>query len=222
MSGGNENGKTSKHTKHAVSGNYFKTAVIFVLIAVIAIVCIVFSVNKSALAFVHKVEEALPMQVRDIEIDTDSDYISLEDDSENIEYGTLVANLSCENAGVNTSVYYGLNRVSLRYGAGVSGSDGSALFSQDGNTVIGGYDETYFMSLKYIEEGDTITVTTKDKILTYTVTETKIDVQGADGIDDSSGKLIVYSIYSDFSENSGNCFYVIAQKSGEEVIADEQ
>lgn len=216
-----ENGtKKKKHRHKGAIDNYFKTTAVFVAIALALMIIALLSVNKTATAFVHKLEAAMPMQVRDLEEDPNQSYASLAEVSDGTQYGTLIANLSCESRGLNTSVYYGLNRASLRYGAGVSGENGE-VFGASAATVVGGYDETYFMPLKYIQKDDTLTVTAADKIISYKVTAVQLAKQSEAKSLAGDGDLVLYSIYSDFSENSGKCFYVIADKTGEEVNTNE-
>ena len=92
----------------------------------------------------------MPKSVMDLQINPNQDtYVSL--DSKELDYGSFVADIIVEKRGIEAPVYYGLNRVSLRYGAGVSIDENANAFGDNANTFIASYDETYFKSLKYVE-----------------------------------------------------------------------
>lgn len=216
----NKNEKSKKRQKnYKKSPNDFaKNVTIFVSVALIVVVGTIIGVNKPACNLVHKLEAAMPKSLTDLQIDSNqTDYVSLKSDE--LDYGSLVADIICEKRGLDAHVFYGLNRVSLRYGAGVSGDENVNAFSDKAATVIGGYDETYFKSLKYVEPGDKIIAKTADKIINYKVVDVFIGDEGDSKVDSSKNNLILYSIFSDYGKNGGKCFYVICDKTNEEVIA---
>lgn len=214
----NEKSK-KKHKRHSGGLTYFSTVAVFVLIGVVIGAGVLYGISTPAVALVHKAESAMSMKVRDLEIGENQDYAELGKSTAGITYGTLVANVTCEKRGVNADAYYGLNRVSMRNGVGIKqGADG--FFASSG-TVIGGYDESYFSSLKYVKKGDIIKITAKDKTVSYKVTATALTEKGSKEISGSKNDLLLYSIYSDFSPESGKCFCVICEKTGEEAVTNE-
>lgn len=208
-----------KHSHRRKSPNDFaKTVVIFVCVELIIVVGAIIGVNKIACNAVHKLEAAMPKSVMDLQINPNQDtYVSL--DSKELDYGSFVADIIVEKRGIEAPVYYGLNRVSLRYGAGVSIDENANAFGDNANTFIAAYDETYFKSLKYVESGDKVNVKTADKTIIYKVVDVFVGDEGDSRVKDYKNNLILYSIFSDYGENSGKCFYVVCEKTGEEVNA---
>lgn len=216
----NKNEKSKKrHSHRRKSPNDFaKTVTIFVCVELIVAVGAIIGVNKSACNAVHKLEAAMPKSVMDLQINPNQDaYISLDD--EKLDYGSLVADIVIEKRGIEVPVYYGLNRVSLRYGAGVSNEENASAFDDNANTFIGGYDETYFKSLKYVKPGDKVKVKAAGKTISYKAVDAFVGDEGDGRVKDYKNNLILYSIFSDYGENGGKCFYVICEKTGEEVNA---
>ena len=80
-------------------------------------------------------------------------------------------------------------------------------------------DETYFKSLKYVKSGDKVKVKTADKTIIYKAVDVFVGDEGDSRVKDYKNNLILYSIFSDYGENSGKCFYVVCEKTGEEVNA---
>ena len=125
-----------KHSHRQKSPNDFaKTVVIFVCVELIIVVGAIIGVNKNACNAVHKLEAAMPKSVMDLQINPNQDtYVSL--DSKELDYGSFVADIIVEKRGIEAPVYYGLNRVSLRYGAGVSIDENANAFGDNANTFI--------------------------------------------------------------------------------------
>lgn len=133
----NEKSKKS-HSKYRKSPNDFaKTVIAFVVTAIIIIVGAIIAVNKPACNLVHKLEADMPIGIRDIEIDQSQNTLT-PIDSESLAFGSHIANITCEKRGIEVPVYYGSNRVSFRYGAGVL-NDEKPPFSAGKNTFITGY-----------------------------------------------------------------------------------
>ncbi len=206
-------GKSSKHRhskRESVLSKYIVLPLIFTaafLILSVAAVCIAMN---PVTELVHKVENGAPRAVRDVTLNQNRD-------GREIEFGDYIADISCENTGLNCKVYYGANRISFRGGAGLS-SDYS-LFAQGKPIVISGYDSTYFSPLNDTEKGDVITVSFNAQTYKYRVSETGLTDKGADATQNSKGeRLVLYSVFSDFSENKDKKFYVYADRinGGEE------
>lgn len=212
MSEKNEKRKKHSNKPKNIVKDYVLTNIVFLAILLAVTVGVIFGTIKPVTAYVHKIESEADMKVGDIVIDRNSDMIPYS--KENAQFGDFIANITCESKGLNTSVYLGLNRVSARYGAGLS-SDNS-FFTETGTAVVAGYDETCFGSLKYIEKGDIITVTTADSEISYKVKDAFFESINAD-LSSAKNDLVVYSSFSDFSENSGKFYYVLADKINGEV-----
>ncbi|MCD7797246.1 MAG: hypothetical protein LUG95_06510 [Clostridiales bacterium] len=158
---------------------------------------------RTATSAVHKLENAMPMDVCDVTVN-DGEIAEIE----SADFGNYVADIECADCGLNTKVYLGYNRVSARYGAALLSTVG--LFNDD-TTIATGYDETYFASLKYLEKGDVITVTTISGEISYKVTDAYYDSESV-SLDDVGSDLALYLYFSDFSDNNGKCFYIFADK----------
>lgn len=199
---------SKKHKKNSIFQDYIKYIFSFLIITLVIFIAAILFAMKPVSENVHKIENRLNMQVRDIEIN-DGHYLA-EDVSED-NYGDKIGNVSIENRGLNCDIYYGANRVSMRYGAGFlseSNHIGSGRVS-----VIRGVDETYFSSLKYAEEGDIVTVTSNNGVYYYRVKDTKyIDADTPAYQSDDMDMLILCSMCSDLSEHSGECLYVFADR----------
>lgn len=211
MSERSEKKEKHSHKRKNIVKEYVLTNTIFIVIALAFAISALFAVFDPAAAFVHKVENACGMSIGDVEIDKSAAMTAYDENA--TQYGDYVADILCESRGLNTPVYAGINRVSARYGAGWSMK--TDFFASQGSAVAAGYDETYFASLKYIEAGDRITVTTAKGDLSYQVTDAYYESTDLN-VDDAQSDLVLYSSFSDFSENAGKCYYVFADKiSGE-------
>lgn len=212
--------KRHSHRRRKSFNDFAREVTVLVVISLVAMIVCVFAANKTACDFVHKLESQMPMQVRDLIVEENGEYANISKDE--LQYGTLIANISIESRGVNAPVYFGLNRTSLRYGVGVSGKDNQKPFISDEKDIVGGYDETYFKSLKYVKIGDKVTVTSKDKVISYEVVDCFEAEKGNKKVNDYDCDLVLYSIFSNYSENGGKCFYALLNKTNEEVNANEQ
>lgn len=205
----NEKRKSYKHKQRNILKDYFLYNFVFLLVLTAITVGVIFTAIKPVTAFVHKAEAAAPMSVADLEVKKS---VQLEKYSpEKTEYASYVANITCQSRGLNAPVYLGLNRVSARNGVGV---DSKAFFTENKTSVVAGYDETYFGALKYLEIGDELVVSTADAEIKYIVTDCGYDTQKTD-FNDVKSDIVLYSSFSDFSNNFGKCFYVFADKTEE-------
>jgi LPXTG-site transpeptidase (sortase) family protein len=206
----------SKKNSISRSGNqntllqYVLTSAVFVAIAMAVVIPVIIIGFAPAKALVHRIDNAYPISAADIVIDNEqADF-----ESGDFRYGSFVADVECTARGLDCRVYYGADRVSSRYGAGLLNRK---AFGENGNKVITGYDETYFSSVKYIEKGDIIKVRTKSACYAYKVKDTFVDVVDSPVLQEEKGNtLFLYSICSDLSSNSGKCYYVSAEYTGEE------
>lgn len=133
------------HKKHRVVLPYIKTPIIYVLISMIIAVPVMLGLMYYAVNTVHKAQDVLVKDYYDVEVVDDNN------PNDQIELCECFGTLSCKDVGLNTAVYYGINRVSMRDGVGMSTS--SAL---EEHIDIAGYPSGAFRALYDIEIGDTI------------------------------------------------------------------
>ena len=201
--------KRRKKHKSNIFQDYIKYILSFLIIALAVFIAAILIAMKPVTQQVYKIEDSLNMQVRDVVIN-DSHYPS-DDNADADTYGDKIGNVTIENRGLNCDIYYGANRASMRYGAGFFNDKND--FGSGKLSVIKGYDETYFSSLKYVQKGDVITVTTNNGEYRYRVTDAKyIDESTQTYQSDDIDTLVFYSIFSDFSDHAGERFYVFADR----------
>ena len=204
-----EKGKR-KHSK-GIFQNYLIYILSFLVIALAVTAGGIFIANKPVTELVHKLENRFSMEVRDIQIGDSYYNLNESDDKSDADFGDKIGNVSIDNCGLNCGVYYGSNRVSMRYGAGFQSDSG--VFGSGKISVIKGCDETYFSNLKYADVGDIITVHTNDGVYKYRVTEAKYMNTGTQPYQtDDRDMLVLCSVFSDFSEHSGEYLCVFADR----------
>lgn len=207
-------GKMKKrHRKKSIFSTYIISIILFVLIALVFTAVLLLSVNKTAVDFVHKAESKFSVNVCDIQI-SDSYNQLAENENANpgeLKYGEKFANITCENIGLNCDVYYGSNRVSRRLGAGFSTD--TDFFGSGRVSELGGYMQTYFSNLEYIEMGDIIKITSPYGNYSYKVSDFKYIPNGKEAYkSDDVDMLVLRGVCPDFSQHSDACFYVFADR----------
>lgn len=202
-----------RHRKKSLFSTYIINIIIFVLAALALTAVLLLSINKTAVDFVHKVESKFSVSVCDIKISDTYNQMSVDEnpDPGELKYGEKFANITCENIGLNCDIYYGSNRVSRRSGAGFSAD--TAFFGNGKVSELGGYMQTYFSSLAYIEAGDVIKITSPYGDYSYKVSDFKYIPNGREAYkSDDVDMLVLRGVCSDFSQHSGECFYVFADR----------
>ncbi len=183
-----------------------------IALAVTALATLV--VKGYATRFVHKAETAYSMRVDDITPDPSFEPDSLSEIPEGYRLGKKVAVITSEAVGLNSSVYYGADRSSMRYGCGLSSQ--YTLFGQDGVSYVTGYSEADFAPVLKMKVGDKISVATEYGTVNYTVTDSysgenkKLDFSNYKG-----DTLILSSLYPMLSNDWGKAFIVVARADGE-------
>jgi len=89
-----------------------------------------------------------------------------------IPEGGLVGRVEIPKLELSAVVFQGTGNSVLAHGVGHL--NGSALPGQPGNVVLAGHRDTFFRSLRNIQKGDVITVTTRTGVRTYHVDSTEI------------------------------------------------
>lgn len=165
--------KVSDHKKHRSHHfavlPYIITPIIFVLISLIVVLPVGVHIMNTAIDTVHTAQQTLVIDYNDIEAKNDYSGVTDESIGESISSASKFGEIICENAGLKTDAYYGINRVSLRNGVGVKTN--GVLPGQDGEVDAYGYVSTYLKALKYVEVGDIITFETKWGTYKYEVTD---------------------------------------------------
>lgn len=207
-------GKKRKVRKKGIFRDYIVYILSFLIISLAAVTALFFIAEEPATELVHKMEARNSMQVRDVVVNADGSYHDDEPDEYDVSspYGDKIGNVTIESCGVNSDIYYGSNRASMRYGAGFM-SDDYNLDNSTGIKIIKGYDETCFSGLKYAETGDTVTINTSAGKTEYRITDAKYISKSTQPYNSKNmDMLILCSIPSDFSEHSGERYYVFAEK----------
>ena len=209
--------KKSKSKKHSSRKKergvvpYIVTPVIYVAISLIVILPAFGMFTNYSVSAVHEFQEKLPADYNDIKISTQRfDDNSLVYENELIGLCEKVGTIKCENAGIESEVYYGINRVSLRNGVGVSTE--STFNDAASSFHMAGYATQAFKGLCNVREGDKIVFETNDKIYEYTVVSNTEGTQPESGY--SSGMILSCEKNSKaFSAFSDEKRYVVASFS---------
>lgn len=165
----NKERRHKKHRKyHFAVLPYILTPIVFVLISLIAVVPAGIHMMNTAIDTVHKAQETLSIGLNDVEAKNNYD-ADAEGKADRPADVSKFGEILCENAGLNADAYYGMNRVSLRNGVGVSAE--AALPGDKGIINAYGYASTAFKALKYVKIGDVITFETGWGVYYYMVTD---------------------------------------------------
>jgi LPXTG-site transpeptidase (sortase) family protein len=94
--------------------------------------------------------------------------------------------IKCTRVGIDSDVYFGINRVSLRNGTGLSKK--SSFNGSKSKLSIAGYSTKAFKGLNNIKKGDTVVFETNDKIYEYIVESNEITTDPSENY--SSGLIL--------------------------------
>lgn len=218
-----------ENNKKGRKGNLFNKYLVYIFsflaIALAFTVLGLLIINTPVTNAVHRLEESFEMRVRDVEIDNSTYFPNIPDGAEpqdnetafKVNFGDKIANVSIESCGLNCGIYYGSNRASMRNGAGLSAAssciDISGRLNNDSVIVIKGYDETCFSSLKYAQIGDIVSLNSNfSAAMQYRIVDAKyISADTEPYNNENEAMLVLCSICSDFSEHSGERYYVFAK-----------
>lgn len=210
---GNEFNHSEKNNEHVHSRHrhfsvlpYITTPIIFLLISCVFVVPMMIGGMNFAVNTVHKAQQTLSKSYGDIQ-PVDDKFNAYQGKMEtssvsDFNAGEKIAELVCDNAGINVNVYAGINRVSLRQGVACAASKSS--FGQDGIVEIYGNVNTYMKGLKNVKIGDTVIVSTLWGTYKYEVKQIKTASKMPE-IDDSRESLVLvtandskaFSMYDD-------------------------
>lgn len=166
---------SDKHStkKRATVRPIIITPIVFVLIALIVVVPVFIKGFYVLQGKVHEAQKTLTLTYSDVSVD-DSYFNECAEEGvaqtrDALKLCDKLGTIECNNAAVGCDIYYGINRVSKRSGAGLSGNGG--LFGEGKQIHIDGDASTYFKALYNVEKGDVFTVYTPDGEYQYTVKE---------------------------------------------------
>jgi sortase A len=140
-------------------------------------------------------------------------------------YGMQYGMLSCDRIQLQSPVYYGDTDELLEKGAGQYIN--SVFPGQEGYTLIGAHDVSYFAPLENIQTGDTIIFSTTYGEYQYEVTQTAVlDTMEDEKIyeKDSNGEeLILYTCYpfGDFWEERNERLFVYCRQVSGQAVTEE-
>ena len=146
---------------------FITTPIIFVLISLVVILPMFIAFTDFAVDKVHEAQQSLVMDYYDKEISTERFDNKTLDYEASIGACEKVGVIKCEDAGIEADVFYGINRVSLRNGAGISSK--STFSGYSSQLTVAGYSTRAFKGLNNVSEGDKIIFETTEKIYEYTV-----------------------------------------------------
>ncbi len=209
----NKNKHSKKHKRKKDMGAipYFTTPLTYCLIALIVILPMFISFVNLSVKTVHNAQQKLTVDFNDIEVNTDRfDNNNLVYDISKLSACEKVGVLKCDKIGLSTDVYFGVNRVSMRSGVGLSSK--SSFDDYKSKLDIAGYSTAAFKGLHNISKGDILVFETTDKVYEYKVISNK--VEPSPDIRYSSGMILSCDEESKaFSAYNSEKRYVVAEIS---------
>lgn len=166
-------------------------------------------------------------------IDTEDSQPKTQQDAENQQakqvelphYGMQYGMLSCDRIQLQSPVYYGDSYELLSKGAGQY--IGSSFPGQDGYTLIGAHDASYFAPLESIQTGDTITFSTTYGEYKYEVTQVVVlNITADENIYEKNmngEQLVLYTCYpfGNFWEKREERLFVYCRQASGQAIVEE-
>lgn len=207
--------KRGKHKRNEVMF-YVNYTVVFLLIALAVAIPVICVGMNSTVKAVHAMQEQMPKDYYDVQLDDTYNQATFKDSAELVNFGKLVGNLKCDSVGIDTKVYYGINRVSLRDGVGLSAN--WALPGNDACAYVRGYASSAFGSLYNVKKGASITLETFYGKFEYKVVAVKKSKDASKFA--PKGEAIILSTASStdaFSAQNGEGYCVVATLTSKEV-----
>lgn len=128
------------------------------------------------------------------------------------EYGDNYAHINCERIGLDKDIYYGDDEVILKKSLGQY--TGSHLFGENNVILVAGHNGTHFKTIRNIEIGDRLLVTTNYGDFLYEVFDTKVrlaaEFDETTELDNDEELLIMYTCYPFDSLATDSRFFVYA------------
>lgn len=204
----------AKFRKHHAVLPYIVTPLVFTMIALV----FAFPVGKVALNYavntVHKAQSQLSIGFNDIQVTGVMNENNTQLENISLSPAEKLGTLSCESAGIYCDVYYGVNRVSLRQGAGLSSK--YALIGSGDTVKIAGNVTSVFKNLGCVQIDDVITAQTAWGEYSYKV----YDIQVQDKSTENQGDLVLSTPVDStpFASYQQEQLYVYAYPVSEEAV----
>ena len=149
------------------------TPIVFVLIVLIVALPLSIKAFGIMKGRVHSMRETLSVSYGDISASDEYFNECVKDSAElspdALSVADKVGTIRCNNAAIDCDIYYGINRVSKRSGAGLSTKCG--FFGEGGQIHIDANASEYFKALENVKKGDVFTVEIPSGEYVYTVKE---------------------------------------------------
>lgn len=195
---------------------YVSMPIIFVLISMTVAVPILCGLMNYAVNYVHTAQKTLCMDYYDIKTDNSFDAANSSSYADSIHIGKLMGNIKCDRVGLNERVYYGINRVSMRNGAGMDNT--SYLPGNEGCVYIAGYASSAFGTLYNIKKGDSLTLETYWGKFNYKVVDAGVGKDVNEMKPKGDSVILATSSSTDaFAVNNNEKYYVAAVLTSKEV-----
>lgn len=203
--------KTSKRSKkQSEFAHYIYKPVIFVLMSFVFAVPVMLAVFGIGNSFISNNLDNDEFNYYDASV-IDNGVVFSDVTSGSVTFETIDAfekygNITCESAGVNCDVYNGINRVTLRSGAGSQ----LGLPGCDSVVEVSGYSSTVFKNLDRVQIGHQIVFSTTYGVYTYQVSD--VFVANQYDVSSATGDLVLHCNDSDgiFANYNDNELYVVA------------
>ena len=163
---------------------YIIVPVVFVAVMLVFLIPAVIAADKAVDKYISELMLEFSNGSNDFVTVDDEPYVPDYTDSgdvvlhEGFSAGDRIGTLVCENAGVNTDIYYGSGVQIFTRGAGVS-SDYS-LFGESGSVLLEGFGSSGFKNYDNFSAGDIIHITTVYGTFEYKVTDESAETSDAD------------------------------------------
>lgn len=181
-----KNGETKKADKKNKNTAllYIIVPAVFVAVMLVLLIPAFVIVDKAADKYILQLTSEFSIGSNNIITVDDEPYVPDYTDSGDVTLndsfspGDRIGTLVCENAGVNSNVFYGSGVQIFSRGAGVN-SDYS-LFGESGSVLLEGFASSGFKNFENISVGDIIHITTVYGTFEYSVTGESAESSDAD------------------------------------------
>lgn len=163
---------------------YIIVPVVFVAVMLVFLIPAVIVADKAVDKYISELMSEFSNGSNDFVTVDDEPYVPDYTDSgdvvlhEGFSAGDRIGTLVCENAGVNSDIFYGSGVQIFTRGAGVN-SDYS-LFGESGSVLLEGFASSGFKNFENISAGDIIHITTVYGTFEYKVTDESAETSDAD------------------------------------------
>lgn len=181
-----ENGKIKKADKKIKNSAllYIIVPLVFTAVMLVLLIPAAAAADKAADKYIAQLTSSFADGNNDIVTVDENPYVPDYTDSgdveltENFSAGDRIGTLVCENAGVNSDIYYGSGVQIFTRGAGLNSE--YSLFGGNGSVLLEGFGSSGLKNFENISVGDIIRVTTVYGTFEYSVTDESAETSDAD------------------------------------------